>query len=40
MKFQFVAVAGYVVVLPVVFLLLALLFRRSPQPSVMRSPTG
>jgi hypothetical protein len=40
MRFQFIAVAGYVVVLPVVFLLLALLFRRLPQPSLIRSPAG
>ena len=31
MRFQFIAVAGYVVVLPIVFLLLAILFRRQPQ---------
>ena len=40
MRFQFIAVAGYAVVLPVVFLLLALLFRRLPQPSVIRGPAG
>ena len=32
---QFIAVAGYAAVLPAVFLLLAVLFRRTPQP---RSP--
>ena len=35
MRLQFIAVAGYAAVLPVVFLFLAMLFRRSPQP---RSP--
>jgi hypothetical protein len=30
MRFQFIAVLGYAVVLPIVFLLLAILFRKSP----------
>lgn len=30
MRFQFIAVSGYAVVLPIVFLLLAILFRKSP----------
>jgi hypothetical protein len=37
MRLQFIAVAGYAGVLPAVFLLLAMLFRRSRQP---RSPIG
>jgi hypothetical protein len=32
MRLQFIAVAGYAGVLPAVFLLLAMLFRRSPEP--------